>query len=68
MSQTADDIKTLISGINDSTNNIAADLERIAGTVTDGISKEEADEIKASLQTAADKLKAVADINPEPTV
>lgn len=62
-----DDINALVSGINDSTNNIAADLERIAGTLVGGLTSAEADSVVAELQTAADKLKAVADINPEPT-
>lgn len=61
-----DEIKALISGINDSTNNIAADLERIAGGLSGGLSADEADGVIAELKTAADKLKAVADTNPEP--
>jgi len=62
----ADDIKALIGGINESTNNIAADLERIATNIAGGLTAEEADGVIADLQTAAAKLKAVADINPEP--
>lgn len=61
-----DDINALVQGINDSTNNIAADLERIAGGLTGGLTAAEADSVIAELQAAADKLKAVADINPEP--
>ncbi len=63
-----DDINALVAGINDSTNNIAADLERIAGGLSGGLTAAEADSVIAELQAAADKLKAVADINPEPTV
>ena len=60
-----DDIKALIAGINDSTNNIAADLERIAGGLAGGLTAGEADGVIAELQAAADKLKSVADTTPE---
>ena len=66
MSEKLDQIQELISGINDSTNNIAADLERIAGGLTGGLSAEEADSVIAQLQTSAEQLKAVAATTPEP--
>lgn len=67
MGEKLDAINAQLSGINDATNNIAADLERLASQVAGGLTAEEADTVVTSLQTAADKLKAIADINPEPT-
>jgi uncharacterized protein YoxC len=66
MSEKLDAINAQLSGINDATNNIAADLERLATQITGGLTSAEADTVVASLQVAADKLKAIADINPEP--
>lgn len=69
MGQKLDEILAQVSSINDATNNIAADLERLAGQITGGLTAEEADSVVAGLTAAADKLKAIADINPEsPTV
>lgn len=65
MGQKLDEILAQVSGINDATNNIAADLERLAGQISGGLSAAEADSVIADLKTAADKLKAIADINPE---
>ena len=67
MGEKLDAIKEQLNGINDATNNIAADLERLAGQISGGLSAEEADSVVADLKTAADKLKTIADINPEPT-
>lgn len=58
-------IQALLVGINESTNNIAADIERIAGGLSGGLTATEADGVIAELQAAADKLKAVADVTPE---
>ena len=66
MGQKLDEILAQVSGINDATNNIAADLERLAGQISGGLTATEADSVIADLKTAADKLKAIADINPEP--
>jgi methyl-accepting chemotaxis protein len=66
MGEKLDEILAQVSGINDATNNIAADLERLAGQITGGLTAEEADSVVAGLTAAADKLKAIADINPEP--
>jgi len=66
MSEKLDAINAQLASINDDTNNIAADLERLAGQISGGLSAAEADSVVASLQTAADKLKTIADINPEP--
>lgn len=60
-----DVILDLIAGINDSTNNIAADLDAIAGGITGGLTADEADSVIAQLNDAATKLRAVADINPD---
>jgi hypothetical protein len=67
MGEKLDQIKEQLSGINDATNNIAADLERLAGQIAGGLSEAEADSVVAELKTTADKLKAIADINAEPT-
>jgi methyl-accepting chemotaxis protein len=67
MGEKLDQIKEQLSGINDATNNIAADLERLAGQISGGLSAEEADSVVADLKATTDKLKAIADINPEAT-
>jgi hypothetical protein len=67
MGEKLDAINAQLSGINDATNNIAADLERLATQISGGLTATEADTVVASLQVAADKLKAIADINAEPT-
>lgn len=49
------------------TDNIAEDLKRLAGQIADGgISAIEETELLKTLTDAAEKLKAVAAINPEP--
>ncbi len=60
-----DDINTLLTEINDSTNNIAADLDRIAQQAEGGLSAQEAESVVTQLRSASDALKAVADRNPE---
>lgn len=51
--------------INETTNNIAADIERLAGQIGAGMS--EADEAAAlsELQGIATRLKSIADVTPE---
>lgn len=61
-----DEILAQVAGIDAATNNIAADLDRLAAQVAGGLTAAEADSVVAGLQVAADKLKAIADINPEP--
>ena len=65
MGQKLDEIKAQLSDINDATNNIAADLDRLAGIINGGLSAEEADSVVADLKTTSEKLKAIAAINPE---
>lgn len=65
MAKKIDEINALLQGINDSTNNIAADLERLGGVIAGGLTPAEANGVVAQLQAAADKLKAVADVTPE---
>ncbi len=60
-----DDINTLLTEINDSTNNIAADLDRIAQQAEGGLSAQEAESVVTQLRSASDALKAVAARNPE---
>lgn len=66
MGEKLDAIKAELSAINDSTNNIAADLDRLAGQIAGGLSSEEADSVVADLKATSDKLKAIAAINPDP--
>jgi hypothetical protein len=65
MGEKLDAIKAELSAINESTNNIAADLDRLAGIISGGLTAEEADSVVADLKTTSDKLKAIAAINPE---
>jgi methyl-accepting chemotaxis protein len=65
MAKKIDDINALLSEINDSTNNIAADLDRIAQQAEGGLSAEEADGVVSQLRSASEALKAVAAKNPE---
>lgn len=65
MGEKLDAIKAELSAINESTNNIAADLDRLAGQIAGGLTAEEADSVVADLKATSDKLKAIAAINPE---
>jgi hypothetical protein len=67
MGEKLDAIKAELSAINESTNNIAADLDRLAGQIAGGLTAEEADSVVADLKATSDKLKAIAAINPETT-
>ncbi len=61
------DFKDQLKRVTDATDNIAADLKRLADQIEQGgISATEEAEIVASLKAAADKLEEVAAINPEP--
>jgi hypothetical protein len=65
MGEKLDAIKAELSVINESTNNIAADLDRLAGQIAGGLTAEEADSVVAELKTTSDQLKAIAAKNPE---
>lgn len=65
MGEKLDAINAALSEINESTNNIAADLDRLAGQISGGLSAEEADSVVAQLKTTSDKLKEIAAKNPE---
>jgi archaellum component FlaC len=60
-----EEITAQLSRINDSTNNIAADLQRLADQISGGLSASEADGVVSQLKAAADKLSDIAAINPE---
>jgi methyl-accepting chemotaxis protein len=66
MAKKIEDINALLTEINDSTNNIAADLDRIADQAEGGLTADEADSVVTQLRAASDALKAVAARNPEP--
>lgn len=65
MGEKLDAIRAELSAINESTNNIAADLDRLAGQIAGGLTAEEADSVVAELRTTSDQLKAIAAKNPE---
>lgn len=70
MAVTKEQYLNLISQINDSTNNIAADLESIKQQLADalaagGLTAADEEEILGKLQEAADKLKTTADSTPD---
>lgn len=65
MGEKLDAIKAELSAINDATNNIAADLDRLAGQISGGLSAEEADSVVADLKATSEQLKAIAAKNPE---
>jgi len=64
---TFQEFQAQLATIATATDNIAEDLKRLADKITDGgISAVEETELLKTLTDAADKLKAVAAINPEP--
>jgi methyl-accepting chemotaxis protein len=65
MGEKLDAIKAELSAINESTNNIAADLDRLAGQISGGLTAEEADSVVADLKSTSEQLKAIAAKNPE---
>jgi archaellum component FlaC len=65
MGEKLDAINSVLAEINDSTNNIAADLDRLAGQISGGLTAAEADSVVAELKTTSDQLKAIAAKNPE---
>lgn len=67
MGEKLDQINAQLASINDATNNIAADLERLAGQISGGLTADEAASVVTALTASAEKLKTIADINPEPT-
>jgi hypothetical protein len=65
MGQVNDEIKSLLTDIDASTNNIAADLERIANNAEGGLTAEEATTVVSDLRAKAERLRSIAAINPE---
>jgi len=65
MGEKLDAINSVLAEINESTNNIAADLDRLAGQISGGLTAAEADSVVAELKTTSDQLKAIAAKNPE---
>lgn len=53
--------------INDTTNNIAADIERLAGQIGAGMTEAEEATALTELQNIAARLRTIADTTPEPT-
>ncbi len=66
MSEKLDAINAQLAAINDSTNNIAADLDRLASQIAGGLTAEEADTVVSQLTATSEQLKAIAAKNPEP--
>lgn len=65
MAKKIDEILPILGEINEATNNIAADLDRLADQAEGGLTPEEATSVVTQLRSAADALKAVAARNPE---
>jgi hypothetical protein len=61
------EFKDLLTRVDAATNNIAADLVRLADQIAaGGLSEKDEAEISAALKLAAEKLEEVAAVNPEP--
>ena len=66
---TLQDFKDLLTRVDAATTNIAEDLKRLAAQVeAGGLSEKDEFEISEALKLAAEKLEAVAAVNPEPVV
>lgn len=62
------DFQDQLARISAATENIAADLVRLADQIAQGgLTSEQETEISEALKLAAEKLEAVAAVNPEPT-
>lgn len=63
------DFKDLLTRVDTATNNIAEDLKRLAAQVeAGGLTQKDEFEISEALKLAAEKLEAVAAVNPEPVI
>lgn len=61
------EFKDLLTRVDEATNNIADDLKRLAAQIeAGGLSAKDEFEISEALKLAAEKLEAVAAVNPEP--
>lgn len=61
------EFKDLLTRVDEATNNIAEDLKRLAAQIeAGGLSAKDEFEISEALKLAAEKLEAVAAVNPEP--
>ncbi len=60
-----DDLKATLARINEATNNIAADIRRLAERQQGPLTEAEAQEIKAEFEALAVRLEAVAAETPE---
>lgn len=60
-----DDILEDIQVMKDATENVAADLDRIANQIAGGLTKAQAETVATDLKAVAVRLKEVADKNPE---
>lgn len=61
------EFKDLLTRVDVATNNIAEDLKRLAAQIeAGGLSAKDEFEISAALKLAAEKLEAVAAVNPDP--
>lgn len=66
---TLQDFKDLLTRVDAATTNIAEDLKRLAAQIeAGGLSAKDEFEISEALKLAAEKLEAVAAVNPEPVV
>jgi methyl-accepting chemotaxis protein len=65
MAKKIDEINEQLDEINSATNNIAADLDRLANQTDGGLSPQEAESVTTRLRESATALRAVANRNPE---
>lgn len=62
----ADDITTLVSKIDTATNEIAADLARLRGQITGGLTEAEAETVVADLTTLEARLTTLGEDPSDP--
>lgn len=60
------DFQAAFAEINTTTNNIAADIERLAGQIGSGMTEAEETQALNELQGIAERLRTIAETTPEP--
>ncbi len=59
-----EEIQAQIAAIQTSADNIAADIERLIGKITGGLSPDEATAVISDLTAISDKLRGISEIDP----
>ena len=60
-----DDLKSILTRVDDATNNIAADIRNLAAKIGTGLTDAEVTELQTALEAAAVKLEATAAVTPD---